>query len=113
MPATKKPLSFAAAAAAKAMERKLKLWPAGPEREEMRELFKPIGQKMREAKAAHRKEVMSWPQARRQEIYAAIYSGITLGEVAKKFEIDMVLVTTVLLINQKKNVFYTRNDVSI
>lgn len=104
-----KPLSPAGAA----MERKLRAWPAGPERDAMRELMKPIGQKMREKSIAERKEIMSWPKERRQEIYAAIQAGGQFGFIAENYGISVWQVTRLYLMNQKKHVYYVPNDVSI
>lgn len=104
-----KPLSPAAAK----QERLLRAWPAGPERDKMRELMKPIGQKMREQKAAERKEIMSWPKERRQEIYNSIRAGTKFGEIAKRFDITAVQVTQLYLMNHVKHVYHTMNEVSI
>lgn len=79
----------------------------------MRELMKPIGQKMREKSIAERKEIMSWPKERRQEIYAAIQAGGQFGFIAENYGISVWQVTRLYLMNQKKHVYYVPNDVSI
>lgn len=94
-------------------ERMLRAWPAGPERDKMRELMKPFGQVVREKRAEERREIMSWPKERRQEIYAAILAGEKFGDIARRFGVDLGMVLRLHSMNQIKRFYYTMNEVSI